>query len=278
MKNKLLTYILPEPSELPKKFKFNKKLIIILILLIIVIYYKKIINFDYIKDKLLEYFNKLSNNKKDNIKDNIKDNKKDNIDNILIDDNSEINLDNDEEDLNISEETLNLIDNYQLKILNDKDVYLNLVLDNKPIGQIIIKLFNNKVPKTCNNFIELIKNKAYNNNIVHRLVKDFCIQAGDITNNDGSGGISIYGSTFADENFDIKHDQVGIVSMANKGQNTNNSQFFITLKETSWLDNKHVAFGKVIKGLDLIIKLNNLNVDNNSQPIQELKILEGGLI
>ena len=192
-------------------------------------------------------------------------------------DNKEIE-DEDDEDLSVSEDTQNIVNNLHSKILSPNiNIYIDILIDNKNHGRLVFELFNNIVPTTCNNFIDLCKNKAYNDNKFHRLIKDFCIQGGDITNNDGSGGISIYGNTFDDENFDIKHDDIGILSMANKGPNTNNSQFFITFKATPWLDGKHVAFGKIKSGLNLLKNFNNLKYDND-KPINNIVISDCGLI
>ena len=183
-----------------------------------------------------------------------------------------------DEDLTASEDTLNIVNELHSQIVSSKNnIYFDILIDNKNHGKLVFELFNNTVPKTCRNFIDLCKNKAYKNNKFHRLIKDFCIQGGDITNNDGTGGISIYGKTFEDENFNIKHDDIGILSMANKGPNTNNSQFFITFKPTPWLDGKHVAFGKIKSGINLLKNFNNLEV-NNDKPINNILIFDCGLI
>ena len=104
------------------------------------------------------------------------------------------------------------------------------------------------------------------------------IQGGHITNNDGTGGYSIYGPQFEDENFLIKHNTAGLLSMANSGSNTNGSQFFITVAPTPHLDNKHVVFGRVIDGLDVISRIENQLTDNNDKPIQDCYIENCGII
>ena len=126
-------------------------------------------------------------------------------------------------------------------------------------GRIIFSLNKDIVPKTCNNFTVLCEKKAYVGSKFHRVIKDFMIQGGDFTNHDGTGGVSIYGNVFPDENFTLKHDK-GTISMANSGPNTNGSQFFISTTKTEWLDGKHVVFGKVVKGMDLVEFIDNLNM------------------
>ena len=123
----------------------------------------------------------------------------------------------------------------------------------------------------------LCKNKTYKNCIFHRIIKDFMIQGGDYENNDGTGGKSIYGRKFEDENFEIKHHKPYLLSMANSGSNTNGSQFFITTVETPHLDGKHVVFGEVIKGFEIIYKLNNIKTDDNDKPISNIVISDAGI-
>ena len=155
-------------------------------------------------------------------------------------------------------------------------VYLDISIGNKFIGKLIIKLYDDIVPKTCHNFRTLCIDKAYENTIFHRIIKDFMIQGGDYENFNGTGGKSIYGDRFADENFDIKHDQSYLLSMANCGENTNGSQFFITTNPAPHLDGKHVVFGKVIEGTEIIDNLNLIKTNTNDKPFDDVIIKECG--
>ena len=155
-------------------------------------------------------------------------------------------------------------------------VYLDIKhLDNK--GRIIIKLDNDIVPRTCENFRELCKNKKYVESIFHRVIKDFMIQGGDYTRFDGSGGKSIFGHEFSDENFILKHER-GTISMANSGPNTNGSQFFISTKKNEWLDGIHVVFGKVVDGMNFIDYISELPTDEFDKPIGEVLIYDCGVL
>ncbi|ORD96485.1 CP20C [Hepatospora eriocheir] len=137
--------------------------------------------------------------------------------------------------------------------------------DNLKVSDVEIELFWEKVPLTCANFANLCKgidirgkHYSYNGMIFHRIIEDFMMQGGDIVNQNGTGSINIFGDNrFEDENFSVKHDSIGCVSMANAGPNTNGSQFFITFKQTSWLDSRHVVFGKVKK--EFIPVINEIN-------------------
>lgn len=156
----------------------------------------------------------------------------------------------------------------------------NLIIEIKyksRVETIEVELFDKDVPLTCKNFREIaingINGKTYNNSIFHRVIKDFMLQGGDILNSNGTGSTSIYGTNFNDENFKYKHDTPGLLSMANSGPNTNGSQFFITTVPTPHLDNIHVVFGKVVKGLNSILNLQNIETDNDDAPISQLKIL-----
>jgi len=137
-----------------------------------------------------------------------------------------------------------------LKIRNQSCSFFEIKIKNDVVGKIQFKLFDEVVPKTAENFRSLCagdnkKKLSYKGCPFHRVIKNFMIQGGDITTQNGYGGESIYGTKFDDENFKLKHTKVGQLSMANSGKNTNGSQFFLTTVVTSWLDNAHVVFGEI---------------------------------
>ncbi|XP_006873099.1 PREDICTED: E3 SUMO-protein ligase RanBP2 isoform X2 [Chrysochloris asiatica] len=137
-------------------------------------------------------------------------------------------------------------------------VFFDVCADEEPLGRVIMELFSNIVPRTAENFRALCtgeKGFGFKNSIFHRIIPDFVCQGGDITKHDGTGGRSIYGDNFEDENFYVKHTGPGLLAMANRGRDTNNSQFFITLKKAEHLDFKHVVFGFVKEGMDTVKKM-----------------------
>jgi len=167
-------------------------------------------------------------------------------------------------------------------------VFMNFSIESEPPLRLVFELFSDTVPKTCENFIQLCqgssqlvtdkgKKLAISGSKIHRVVPGFLFQGGDFTKMNGKGGWSIYGETFACENFELKHSEAGTLSMANLGPNTNNSQFFITFAPCPGLDGKHTVFGRVIDGVELLKKIEAVGTVSG-KPRIKVRIGECGLV
>jgi cyclophilin family peptidyl-prolyl cis-trans isomerase len=159
--------------------------------------------------------------------------------------------------------------------------FFDITIGGEPAGKIVFELYADVVPKTADNFLKLCTGEmgfGYKGSSFHRIIKDFMCQGGDFTRGNGTGGKSIYGEKFADENFVKKHTKSGLLSMANAGPNTNGSQFFIVTKQggTPWLDGKHVVFGEVVEGLDVVQKMEAVKTNARDQPDKAVTIADCG--
>jgi peptidylprolyl isomerase len=166
-------------------------------------------------------------------------------------------------------------------------VFFDITIGNDAAGRIVMELFDEVTPKTAENFRALCTGEKgvgkagkplhFKGSHFHRVITDFMAQGGDFTRGNGTGGESIYGEKFADENFQLKHDRPGLLSMANAGPNTNGSQFFLTFVPCPWLDGKHVVFGEVVEGLEILEQL-EANGSQSGQTKQAIIISDCGEI
>jgi len=143
--------------------------------------------------------------------------------------------------------------------------FIDISMNEQYTGRIVVELRADVVPMTAENFRCLCtheKGFGFRKSSFHRIIPGFMCQGGDFTKHDGTGGKSIYGKKFEDENFVLKHTAPGTVSMANSGPNTNGSQFFLCTEKTDWLDGKHVVFGMVVEGLDVIRKMEGIGTES----------------
>ncbi|KAG8225284.1 hypothetical protein J437_LFUL001898 [Ladona fulva] len=165
--------------------------------------------------------------------------------------------------------------------------YFDIEIGGLPMGRMVFELFSDVCPVTCENFRALCTGEKgigkttskplhYKGIIFHRVVKDFMIQSGDFSVGNGTGGESIYGGTFHDENFELKHDRPYLLSMANRGPDTNGSQFFITTQPAPHLDGVHVVFGQLVSGKEVACQIEALPVDRMCRPLQDARVSNCG--
>ncbi|KKK12629.1 hypothetical protein P175DRAFT_0496901 [Aspergillus ochraceoroseus IBT 24754] len=168
---------------------------------------------------------------------------------------------------------------------NNPVVFFDVALGGEPLGRLKMELFANTTPRTAENFRQFCTGESknpqgrpqgYKNSKFHRVIKDFMIQGGDFINGDGTGSCCVYGTAkFPDENFKLKHDRAGLLSMANSGPNTNGCQFFITTTATPYLNGQHVVFGQVVEGMDIVQMIENTRT-TREKPNQDVTIIQCG--
>ncbi|KAM8972437.1 peptidyl-prolyl cis-trans isomerase-like [Pelodytes ibericus] len=164
--------------------------------------------------------------------------------------------------------------------MENRRVFFTITADGIPLGRVVIELRFDVVPKTAENFLKLCTGEVgygYKGCTFHRIIPNFMCQGGDFTNHNGTGGKSIFGSKFEDENFILKHSVPGVISMANAGPNSNGSQFFISTIKADWLNGKHVVFGHVVEGMEVVKKMESYG-SNSGKTSKKIVIADCGIL